>query len=56
MVTLKGFDAVWGVPDESLTCRVKANVPDDVGVPLMLADPLLTVRPGGKLPERTDQL
>ena len=55
MTMLKPCDAVWAGELESFTCTVIGNVPDCVGVPLIV--PLETrVKPVGKFPELTTQL
>jgi hypothetical protein len=55
MTMLKPCDAVWTGELESFTCTVIGNVPDCVGVPLIV--PLeASVNPEGKLPELTTQL
>ena len=52
---LKPSDAVWAGELESFTCTVIGNVPDCVGVPLIV--PLeARVKPVGKFPELTTQL
>jgi hypothetical protein len=56
MTMLKPWDAVWAGELESFTCTVIGNVPDSVGVPLIVPEEAVSMRPVGKLPEIIDQL
>ena len=53
---LKPCDAVWAGELESFTCTVIGNVPDCVGVPLIMPEEAASVRPVGKLPDVIDHV
>ena len=53
---LKPRDAVWAGELESFTCTVIGNVPDCVGVPLIVPEEAASVRPVGKLPDVIDHV
>jgi len=53
---LKLCEAVSAGELESFTCTLIGNVPDCVGVPLMVPEEAASTRPVGKLPEVVDQL
>jgi hypothetical protein len=54
MTMLNPCDAVWAGALESPTCTVIGNVPDCVGVPLIVPEEAANVRPAGKLPDVMD--
>jgi hypothetical protein len=55
IVTLNALVAVCGVELESFTWMVNENVPVWVGIPPICPVEVLSVSPGGKEPEVTDQ-
>jgi hypothetical protein len=51
----RAWVAVWVGEDESVACTLKAEVPDEVGVPVIAPVEAFRLNPGGSAPELTFQ-